>query len=238
MSQLAPGSVNLVLTDPPYGTTGNSWDIAPDLGRLWDALKSILSLGGAAVMTAQTPFDKVLGVSNLPWLKYEWIWKKTYITGYLNAKNAPLKQHENVLVFTPGTTAQMTYNPQGVVRKPIEYISRHSRRSSNYGSSPHRDYVSEFTGYPKDVLEFGPDPIKLHPTQKPLELMRCMVRTYSNPGDLVLDPFMGSGTTAVACVLEHRNFIGFELEEKYFNIANKRLRDLTGPFKLYGDIGK
>lgn len=235
IAQLAPGSVNLVLTDPPYGTTQNSWDIAPDLNRLWGAIKSVLSARGAAVMTSQTPFDKVLGASNLPWLKYEWIWKKTYATGHLNAKIAPLKQHENVLVFTPGTTAQMTYNPQGVVSKPIEYHVR-SSCSSNYGSQ--QDYVSDSANYPKDVIEFGPDPVKLHPTQKPLELMRYMVRTYSNPGDLVLDPFMGSGTTAVACVLEKRNFIGFETNEAYFNLANKRLRDLTGPFKLYGDVGQ
>lgn len=240
MSQLAPGSVNLVLTDPPYGTTANSWDVAPDLDRLWGALKSVLSADGSAVMTSQTPFDKVLGASNLPWLKYEWIWKKTYITGHLNAKLAPLKQHENILVFTPATVARRTYNPQGVVRKPIIERRRvNTSASSNYEHGPRQEYYrGEFTGYPRDVLEFGPDPIKLHPTQKPIELMRYMVRTYSNPGDLVLDPFMGSGTTAIACVLEHRNFIGFELDKHYWEVANKRLRDLTGPFKLYGDIGK
>lgn len=237
MGHIEPGSVDLVLTDPPYGTTANSWDIAPDLDRLWGAIKSVLSADGSAVMTSQTPFDKVLGVSNLPWLRYEWIWKKTYITGHLQAKIAPLKQHENILVFTPATVARRTYNPQGVVRKPIERRRNPSRTSSNYGSQQEY-YVSEFTGYPRSVLEYGPDPIKLHPTQKPLELMRYMVRTYSNPGDLVMDPFMGSGTTAVACILEQRNFIGFEMDKKYFNLANKRLRDLTGPFKLYGDIGQ
>lgn len=248
MSQLASGSVNLGLTDPPYGATANSWDVTPDLNRLWGAIKSVLSADGSAVMTSQTPFDKVLGASNLPWLRYEWIWKKTYITGHLQAKIAPLRQHENILVFTPATVARRTYNPQGVVRKPIEYHRVDSRISSNYGCVPSRPssnygtrqeyYVREFTGYPKSVLEFGPDPIKLHPTQKPIALMRYMVRTYSNPGDLVLDPFMGSGTTAIACVLEHRNFIGFELDKQYWEVANKRLRDLTGPFKLYGDIGK
>ena len=186
-------------------------------------------------MTSQTPFDKVLGVSNLSWLKYEWIWKKTYVTGHLNAKKAPLRQHENVLVFSGASLDKMTYNPQGVIRKQAEYCKAR-RPSSNYGNQ--YDYISEFCNYPKDVLEYGPDPIKLHPTQKPLELMRYMVRTYSNPGDLVLDPFMGSGTTAVACVLEKRNFIGFETNETYFNLANKRLQDLTGPFKLYGDIGQ
>jgi hypothetical protein len=248
MSQLASGSVNLVLTDPPYGCTANSWDVTPDLNRLWGAIKSVLSADGSAVMTSQTPFDKVLGASNLPWLRYEWIWKKTYITGHLQAKIAPLRQHENILVFTPATVARRTYHPQGVVRKPIAYHRCNSRISSNYGCVPSRPssnygtrqgyYVCELTGYPKSVLEFGPDPIKLHPTQKPIELMRYMVRTYSNPGDLVLDPFMGSGTTAIACVLEHRNFIGFELDTHYWEVANKRLRDLTGPFKLYGDIGK
>lgn len=190
-------------------------------------------------MTSQTPFDKVLGASNLPWLKYEWIWKKTYATGHLNAKIAPLKQHENVLVFSGSSIAKMTYNPQGVIYKQVEsHIVRTYRRSSNYGNQSDFVRVIDSSNYPKDVIEFGPDPVKLHPTQKPLELMRYMVRTYSNPGDLVLDPFMGSGTTAVACVLEKRNFIGFELDENYFNLANKRLRDLTGPFKLYGDIGQ
>ena len=235
MGLIEPGSVGLVLTDPPYGTTNNTWDKSPDLDKLWAAIKSVLRTGGAAVMTSQTPFDKVLGVSNLSWLKYEWIWKKTYVTGHLNAKNSPLKQHENVLVFSGASLYKMTYNPQGVIRKPIEYVKR-LRNSSNYGKQ--HDGISEFRNYPKDVLEYGPDPIKLHPTQKPLELMRYMVRTYSNPGDIVLDPFMGSGTTAVACALEQRNFIGFELDENYFNSANKRLQDLTGPFKLYGDIGQ
>lgn len=239
MGFMEPGSVNLVLTDPPYGTTANSWDISPDLDRLWGSIKSVLSAGGSAVMISQTPFDKVLGASNLPWLKYEWIWKKTYITGHLNAKMAPLKQHENVLVFSGVSIAKMTYNPQGVVRKPIiaHRRARSSSTSSNYRT--HREfYRGEFTNYPRDVLEFGPDPIKLHPTQKPIALMRYMVRTYSNPGDLVLDPFMGSGTTAIACVLERRNFIGFELDKHYWEVANKRLRDLTWPFKLYGGIGK
>lgn len=234
MGLIEPGSVDLVLTDPPYGTTCNNWDKSPDLDRLWVAIKSVLRTGGAAVMTSQTPFDKVLGVSNLSWLKYEWIWKKIHATGHLNAKKAPLKQHENVLVFSGASIYKMTYNPQGVIHKQVE---RHiARTSSNYGKQ--RDYVSDSANYPKDVLEYGPDPLKLHPTQKPLELIRYMVRTYSNPGDIVLDPFMGSGTTAVACVMEKRDFIGFELDETYFHIANKRLRDLTGPFKLYGDIGQ
>lgn len=235
MGLIEPGSVDLVLTDPPYGTTRNTWDKLPDIDRLWISIKSVLRTGGAAVMTSQTPFDKVLGVSNLSWLKYEWIWKKIQATGHLNAKKAPLKQHENVLVFSGSSLDKMTYNPQGVSSKPPEYHIR-TRTSSNYGNQ--HDYISEFRNYPKDVLEYGPDPIKLHPTQKPLELMRYMVRTYSNPGDIVLDPFMGSGTTAVACVLEKRNFIGFEMDEEYFNSANKRLQDLTGPFKLYGDIGQ
>ena len=235
MGLIEPGSVGLVLTDPPYGTTSNTWDKLPDLDRLWIVIKSVLRTGGAAVMTSQTPFDKVLGVSNLSWLKYEWIWKKTYVTGHLNSKKAPLRQHENVLVFSGASIDNMTYNAQGVINKPAESHTI-SRPSSNYGKQ--NDYVTDSTNYPRDVLEYGPDPLKLHPTQKPLELMRYMVRTYSNPGDLVLDPFMGSGTTAVACVLEKRNFIGFELDEKYFNLANKRLQDLTGPFKLYGDIGQ
>ena len=235
MGLIEPGSVGLVLTDPPYGTTRNTWDKSPDLDRLWIAIKSVLRTGGAAVMTSQTPFDKVLGVSNLSWLKYEWIWKKKQATGHLNANKAPLKQHENVLVFSGVSLKKMTYNPQGVTRrKQAEYCK--ARPSSNYGNQ--YDHISEFRNYPKDVLEYGPDPLKLHPTQKPLELMRYMVRTYSNPGDIVLDPFMGSGTTAVACAIERRNFIGFETDENYFNSANKRLQDLTGPFKLYGDIGQ
>ena len=234
MGLIEPGSVGLVLTDPPYGTTRNTWDKVPDLDRLWIAIKSVLRTGGAAVMTSQTPFDKVLGVSNLSWLKYEWIWKKIQATGHLNANKAPLKQHENVLVFSGASLDKMTYNPQGVIRRTQAKYCK-ARLSSNYGNQ--YDYISEFSNYPKDILEYGPDTIKLHPTQKPLELMRYMVRTYSNPGDIVLDPFMGSGTTAVACAIERRNFIGFELDENYFNSANKRLQDLTGPFKLYGDIG-
>ena len=212
------GSIDLILCDLPYGTTQNKWDSVIPLEPLWKEYKRICT--GAIVLTAQTPFDKVLGVSNLEMLKYEWIWEKTNASGHLNANKAPMKAHENVLVFYQ---KQPTYNPQktsGHERKTATRIGF----STNYGEQRMTSYDST-ERYPRSVLTIPSDKQKssLHPTQKPVALMEYFIRTYTNEGDTVLDNCMGSGTTGVACKNLGRNFIGMESDAAYFDIAQKRI---------------
>ena len=173
----------------------------------------------AVVLTAQTRFDKVLGASNLEWLRYEWIWQKTKATGHLNAKLQPMKNHENVLVFYKQL---QTYNPQGLVRKAVPTVRKGGNNGTNYGKSD-KDALREFENYPRSILSIASEGKTVHPTQKPVALMEYMIRTYTNESDIVLDNCMGSGTTGVACANTGRRFIGMEKDENYFNIASTRI---------------
>lgn len=218
MKQMPDGSVDMVLCDLPYGTTQNKWDSVIPLDQLWIQYMRICN--GPIVLTAASPFDKVLGVSNLKMLKQEWIWRKESGTGFLNAKKAPLKNHENVMVFykRPGI-----YNPQ--MREGFKpYTCKQGEtKSQNYGEQSGAITVSDGTRYPLTVLDFPRDKDKTHPTQKPVALMEYMIKTYTNEEMTVLDNCMGSGTTGVACVNTGRNFIGVELDPDYFAIAESRI---------------
>lgn len=220
---LDDASVDLILCDLPYGTTRNKWDAVIPLDRLWKEYKRICR--GAIVLTAQSPFDKVLGASNLDMLRYEWIWRKEAGTGFLNAKKTPLKDHENVLVFYKNTT---TYNPQ--MRTGFKpYKSKQGHVGTNYGAvRPENISESDGDRYPVTVLDFPRDKNKVHPTQKPVALMEYLIRTYTNPGDTVLDNCMGSGTTGVACANTGRRFIGIEKDDTYFAIAKQRIENAYG----------
>ena len=227
MRMIPDGSVDMILCDLPYGTTQNKWDSVISLNELWAQYERIIKPAGAIVLTAQSPFDKLLGASNLKLLRYEWIWQKESGTGFLNAKKMPLKDHENILVFYKSLP---TYNPQFTEGKP--YVCKQGSGSDNwnYGSSHGGSVtVNEGVRYPKTVIKFNRDKDKHHPTQKPVDLFRYLIRTYTNPGEVVLDNCMGSGTTAVAATLEGRNWIGFETEREYVEIANKRLDSLEIP---------
>lgn len=224
MPDIPDGSVDMILCDLPYGTTKNKWDCIIDLDKLWAQYKRVIKPTGCIALFAQTPFDKVLGSSNLKMLKYEWIWEKTESTGFLNAKKMPLKTHENILIFY---NKPPTYNPQFTYDgKPYKYEKSHIG-SSNYGNSSGTNGVIENDGrrYPKSIIRFKKDKQKtaLHPTQKPLALIEYLILTYTKGGDTVLDNCMGSGTTGVACLATGRNFIGMELEQKYFDIATERI---------------
>ncbi|PIH59201.1 cytosine methyltransferase [Paenibacillus sp. LK1] len=219
-------SVDMILCDLPYGTTQNKWDSIIDLERLWIQYERIIKDDGAIVLTAQTPFDKVLGSSNLKLLKYEWIWEKNKATGHLNAKKMPMKAHENVLVFYKNLPI---YNPQGLVEKDKPTINKGDRGKksegaggTNYGKSD-KDAIQTHTGYPRSVQRFGVDMKPIHPTQKPLELFEFLMLTYTNENSIILDNCMGSGTTAVAALKNNRRFIGFETESKYIELANQRI---------------
>jgi site-specific DNA-methyltransferase (adenine-specific) len=218
MKQIPDGSVDAIICDLPYGTTQNKWDSIINLDALWIEYKRICN--GAIVLTAQTPFDKVLGFSNLKMLKYEWIWVKENGTGFLNAKKAPLKNHENVLVFYDKPP---TYNPQMRTGFKPYVCKQGSTKSKNYGSQAGAVTESNGERYPLTVIEFQRDKDKIHPTQKPVALMEYFVKTYTNEGDTILDNCMGSGTTGVACKNLNRNFIGIEKDETYFEIARKRI---------------
>lgn len=225
MKDIPDGSVDLILCDLPYGTTRNKWDSLIPLQPLWEQYKRVCI--GAIVLTAQTPFDKVLGVSNLPMLRYEWIWEKTQATGHLNAKKMPMKAHENILVFYKNLPS---YNPQKTKDHPP--MNKGTRRltavNNCYGSfTKELPFGGDTDRFPRSVLVFPSDKQKeyYHPTQKPVALMEYLIRTYTNHGDRVLDNTMGSGTTGVACVNTGRNFIGIELDEGYFKIAEKRIAE-------------
>lgn len=226
MKEIPSGSVDLILADPPYGTTKCKWDCVINLDEMWVELKRIIKQNGAILLCAQTPFDKVLGVSNLNMLKYEWIWEKTTATGHLNAKKMPMKAHENILVFYDKLP---TYNPQktfGHVRK-TSTADRSKLGGECYGDQEGVTVYDSTERYPRSVQLFSTDKQKtsLHPTQKPVALMEYLVKTYSNEGERVLDFTMGSGTTGVACMNTNRKFLGIEMDEKYFNIGVNRVQE-------------
>lgn len=221
MKEIPDGSVDMVLCDLPYGTTQNKWDSVIPFQTLWAEYDRVCKPNAAVVLFAQPPFDKQLAVSNLRDFRYEWIWEKDNATGFLNANKMPLKKTENILVFYK---ALPTYNPQKTPGKPYKCKQGSGSSSWNYDETQ-GGYITENNGdrYPVNVLHFNRDRERAHPTQKPVALCEYLIKTYTDPGEVVLDNCMGSGTTAVACVRTGRNFIGFELDEKYHAITLQRI---------------
>jgi site-specific DNA-methyltransferase (adenine-specific) len=214
-------SVDLVLADLPYGTTRCGWDSIIPLQPLWEQYWRVCS--GAIVLFAQPPFDKILGSSCLGSLRYEWIWEKTHATGHLNANRAPLKAHENILVFY---RRQPTYNPQktqGHVRKTA---TKRGDSTAVYGAQTFEPIKYDSTErFPRSVLRFASDKQRsaVHDTQKPVALLEYLIRTYTDPGDTVLDNCMGSGSTGLACLNSGRRFVGIEQDPTIFTTAVTRL---------------
>ena len=221
MKEIPDKSVDMILCDLPYGTTRNKWDTVIPLELLWEQYERVVKDNGAVVLTAQTPFDKVLGTSNLKILRYEWVWNKVLPTGHLNAKKMPMKKTENILVFYKKLP---TYNAQGLIYNPrIKTRLSKSVGSSNYGK--HSDFnFSEYSGYPTNLIKFKRES-GLHPTQKPVALFEYLIKTYTNEGETVLDNCMGSGTTAIACINTNRKYIGFELDEGYYKASIERINN-------------
>lgn len=223
LKNLPAASVDMILCDLPYGTTRNSWDSIIPLEPLWAEYKRICK--GAIVLTAQTPFDKVLGASNLNMLRYEWIWEKSHPTGHMNAKKMPMKAHENVLVFYRKLP---TYNPIKTTGHVKKTAVKRRDTTTNYGKQMFTELpYSSTERYPRSVVRFPSDKQKsaLHPTQKPLDMFEYFIRTYTNPGEIVLDNATGSGTTGVACWNTGRDFIGIEKDPDIFKVARKRLEN-------------
>ena len=228
MKSIPDGSVDLILTDPPYATTKNKWDSIIPFEPMWDHLKRIIKPNGVIVLFAQTPFDKILGASNIDMLKYEWVWFKNRPTGHLNSKFAPLKSHENILVFTEGSTSfvkntknSSTYNPQGLVA--CLKVNKRTRGNGNYDEVNNKlENVALFENYPKSVLNFKVE-VGLHPTQKPVALLEYLIKTYTQENETVLDFTAGSMSTAIACINTNRNGIMIEKDEQYFKVGQDRV---------------
>lgn len=220
LPNLAANSVDMVLCDLPYGTTNCRWDVELDLEWLWGEYRRVCK--GPVVLFAQSPFDKRLGMSNIKGLRYEWIWEKTHPTGHLNAKKAPMKAHENVLVFCDKQPPYYPIKTSGHIRKTA--VKRHDY-TPVYGAQAFDELPYDSTErYPRSVLTFASDKQKvaLHPTQKPLALCEYMIKTYTLPGQIVLDNCMGSGTSGLAAINTGRGFVGIEKDAHYFDVASKR----------------
>lgn len=224
-------SIDLILTDLPFGTTASSWDKIIDFSKLWQEYERLITDQGAIVLFASGTFTNKLVNSNSALYRYKWIWVKNRSSNFLNAKNRPMTKYEEICVFSKGITAntknkklKMNYYPQGL--KPTYKVHRDSpeHSSSLSGKRPgHRTTIQRWTGYPNDVLFFNCVSKKEHPNQKPIDLLEYLIKTYTTEGMTVLDNTMGSGSTGVACVNTGRNFIGMELDKDYFKIAQERI---------------
>ena len=224
MKKIEEGSVSLILSDLPYGTTLNKWDKKITLVPLWEQFLRVLKPNGVVALWSQMPFTAELVMSKPELFRYEWIIEKTKGTGFLNAKKMPLKTHENVLIFYKSLPI---YNPQKTTgHAPVHKYTKHVDDGNNYGATKIGISGGGNTDrYPRDVLSFKWDTQKsrLHPTQKPVAANEYFIKTYTNEGDTVLDAVMGSGSTGIACLNTNREFIGIELNDEYFKIAKERL---------------
>lgn len=223
MKQIGDKSIDMILCDLPYGTTACKWDTIIPFDKLWEQYERIIKPNGAIVLFGAEPFSSMLRVSNIKQFKYDWIWDKKKAPNFRGVKFQPLIPYEVISVFN--TTR---YNPQmtkGKLRKKGGYYSEHEQAlSSGTVAKLNDDY------YPKAILEFtkaNNKDARLHPTQKPVELMEYLIKTYTNEGETVLDNCMGSGTTGIACINTNRKFIGIEMDAKYFEIAKNRIYEAS-----------
>ena len=226
MKDIPNKSIDMILCDLPYGTTQCKWDSIIPFKPLWEQYNRIIKDNGAILLFSSQPFTSSLIMSNIKMFKYEWIWQKTHPKGHLNAKKMPMRAHENIEVFyrkPPTYNPQMTHGHKKKKEK-TNYI-RESNGDSCYGREVRNTSYDSTDRYPLDVQVFsnGNQSKKMHPTQKPVELLEYLIKTYTNEGDLVLDNCMGSGTTGVACCNLNRRFIGIEKEDIYFQIAKERI---------------
>lgn len=228
MKEIPDQSIDLILCDLPYGTTSCKWDSIIPFDQLWEQYERIIKDEGAIVLFGSEPFSSNLRLSNMKLYKYDWIWDKKTGLGFLDSKFRPLKQHEIISVFSKGgcsngSKIRMNYNPQGLI--PATKKNRNSK-SNILNSEPkqRKELDTKFTNYPKSILTYSRE-TGLHPTQKPVELLEYLIKTYTDENDIVLDNCMGSGSTCVAAVNTGRQFIGFELDEKYFEIAKERIEN-------------
>lgn len=230
LPQIPDNSIHLIATDLPYLTTESHWECSIDIIKLFNEYRRVLTDKGTIVMTVCFPFGLDLIYNNKDLFKYDLIWKKTKATNFANAKNKPMRKHENILIFSKGTTAngsnkKMTYNPQGLIK--IDQKKTYTRNTSSViGLRDNwigNEYIQEFTNYPNTIVEIDSAVKTKHRTQKPVELFEWLIKTYSNEGDVVLDNCAGSGTTLIAAKNCNRYYIGIEKDEECFKIIQERL---------------
>jgi len=224
-------TVDAIITDPPYGTTICKWDSVIPFEPMWERLNKLIKPNGAIVLFGSEPFSSLLRVSNLDGYKYDWVWKKNKICGFNLAKNKPLTITENISMFSTGLLntnnidKKMKYYPQGVTKisKSVKNCKRGVHTTVGKLQYKTGHYKQEESNYPKNIIDIQSESRCVHPTQKPVPLLQYLIRTYTNEEETVLDFTMGSGTTGVACKKLNRNFIGIELDGKYFKVAEKRI---------------
>jgi site-specific DNA-methyltransferase (adenine-specific) len=225
MKDLPDKSIDAIIADLPYGMTKNNWDSVLPVDKLWEEYNRIIKDNGAIILFGNQPFSSTLIMSNLKMFRYSLVWEKNKFSDFLNAKRKPMKIHEDILIFYK---KQPTYNIQYWYGEPYKRWNTQEAvdKQTNYGN--HKLNVSESKDgkrLPTTVLKFNRVERPSHPTEKPIDLMEWLIKTYTNENDTVLDNTMGSGTTGVACINTNRNFIGMELDDKYFEIAEKRIND-------------
>ena len=241
MQSIEDKSVNLILTDLPYGETRSKWDKILDFDKLWKHYLRVITDNGAIVLFGNEPFSSMLRQSQPNYYRYDWKWVKNRATGFANCNYRPMARYEDIMVFskanasTGGKNNAMIYNPQGLIpsgKKKKNTPKRHGliqQDTNNVGENnilmQDTEYIQKFTNYPDNILEFDCEHKYVHPTQKPIDLLEYLIKTYTNEGELILDFTMGSGSTGVACLNTNRKFIGIELDEKYFDIAKNRIEN-------------
>ena len=230
MKNIPNKSINLILCDLPFGTTRNKWDKIISFNKLWEQYNRIITDNGCIALFGQEPFTSKLIMSNLKMFKYRITWEKTLASGQLNCNYAPLKKYEDIIIFSKSSACYvknkekaMVYNPQFSVGEPYK-IKRKAVSSKIYDKQKENSCINDGFRYPTDIIKFSNPRVKNgHPTQKPVDLLEYLIRTYTNEDDIVLDNCMGSGSTGVACLNTNRKFIGIELDKNYFNIAVSRI---------------
>lgn len=238
MKNIPDGSVDMILCDPPYGTTALKWDNILSFDKLWKQYERVIKDNGIIVIFAMQPFTSLMITSNIKMYRYSWIWQKDIKTGFLNANYKPLNETEDILVFSKATVGSLSKNPipyHPPTLKKVDLQKKNNPNSNwrkNKGYPPgtnilnsNSPFVQKYTGYPSNILKFNGAKDKVHPTEKPVPLLEYLIKTYTNPGETVLDNTMGSGSTGVACINTGRSFIGIELDEKYYKIACDRINN-------------
>lgn len=232
MQTLPDNSIDFCLTDPPYGTTSCGWDSVIPFEPMWVQLRRVVKTKKAIALFCTQPFTSVLVASNLAEFKYCWTWEKGRVGGFTSAKLKPLKLFEDIAIFSDGKTANcnknnMAYFPQGLIdTRQVTRSSTDKSKTGYWRPSTEGSYVQTKTNYPKQLIKFTSDKVRVHPTQKPVALLEYLIKTYTLEGETVLDFTMGSGSTAVACLNTGRKFVGCELDPVYFEVTKERLKNL------------
>ena len=236
MKEIPSGSVDMILCDLPYGSTGSKWDLVIDGEKLWEEYRRVASDSCVICLFGTEPFATCMRYVALDLYKYDWIWRKSTVTGFPQANNMPLRDYENIMVFSKAPVGhrsklgakRMPYNPQSLQechQVDHSHTTTSILRPGTFANTKETHYVRTKTGFPRMVLDFKKNPkdSKYHVNAKPVPLLEYLIKTYTNPGETVLDNCMGSGSTGVACINTGRSFIGMELDEHYFSVAQDRI---------------